>query len=304
MALIQSGIESASAPRIGALEAGGTKMVLAVGTADGEIMERAEIPTTFPEECVPHMIGWFHARKVDALGVGAFGPTRVNPEAADFGYVLDTPKPGWKGYDFYGELKKGLDVPIGYDTDVNVACLGEARFGAAQGLTHVVYITVGTGIGAGVLVDGKLLHGLLHPEAGHMLVARQPEDELQSVCPYHLSCLEGLASGPAIEARWGEPANALADRVEVWELESDYLAQAIANYVLCYSPQRIVLGGGVMKQSQLFPLVRAKALKNLNGYISTNDLGSMESYIIEAGCGGNQGILGCLELGRRVLCRS
>lgn len=137
-----------------------------------------------------------------------------------------------------------------------------------------------------------------------MLVARQPEDELQSVCPYHLSCLEGLASGPAIEARWGEPANALADRVEVWELESDYLAQAIANYVLCYSPQRIVLGGGVMKQSQLFPLVRAKALKNLNGYISTNDLGSMESYIIEAGCGGNQGILGCLELGRRVLCRS
>ena len=293
--------EIGAAGRLGTLEAGGTKMVLAVGTAEGKILEREEIPTTAPEEVVPRMIEWFSERGISALGVGAFGPTGVNPHSEDFGYVLNTPKPGWRGYDFRGALMEGLGVPVGYDTDVNVACLGEVTFGAARGLDVVVYLTVGTGVGAGVMVDGHLLHGMLHPEAGHVLVTRRADDSAESTCPFHDCCLEGLAAGPAIERHWGVPARELADRPEVWDLESDYLAQALANYVMCYSPQRIILGGGVMKQEQLFPLVREKVEKNIAGYLSTRELADMDSYIVPASLGGDQGILGCIELARREL---
>lgn len=286
--------------RIGALEAGGTKMVLSVGTSRGEVLEREEIPTQGPNDCVDRMVEWFDSHSVEALGIGAFGPTGVNPSSSSYGKILETPKTAWRHFDFLSAFKP-LDIPIGYDTDVNVACLGEVTYGSCKGLDTVVYLTVGTGIGAGVMVSGQLLHGMLHPEAGHILLEVQPGDEGNCVCPYHDRCFEGLAAGPSIEHRWGKKGFELADRLEVWDLESTYLAEGIATYVLCYSPQRIVLDGGVMKQTQLFALVRKKVLEYLNGYLVTPELADIDSYIVEAGCKGDQGVLGCIELGRRAL---
>lgn len=288
--------------RLGALEAGGTKMVLAIGTPEGKILEQESMPTTAPEDVVPKMVAWFAERDIKALGVGAFGPTGVNPKAANYGFVLKTPKLGWSGYDFRGELQRGIGVPVGYDTDVNVACLGEVTFGASKDLSSVVYLTVGTGIGAGVYLDGNLLHGMLHPEAGHILVVPNAKDPAGSNCPFHASCLEGRASGPAIQMRWGKPAVELADNPDVWEVEADYLAQALTNYVLTYSPQRIILGGGVMHQEMLFPLIRTKVVEYLNGYINTPEIEDMDTYITPNSLDDKQGILGCIELARREVC--
>lgn len=289
------------AMRIGALEAGGTKMVLAVGTADGAILEQISMPTVEPELVVPQMAEWFASKNVDAVGIGAFGPTVVNPANPNYGKICFTPKPGWSNYDFLGTMRSICDVPMGYDTDVNVACLGEATFGCAKGLDSVVYITVGTGIGAGVMVGGQLLHGMLHPEAGHILLTVNPDDPGKSVCPKHTRCFEGLASGPSIEARWGAKAVDLADRQEVWELEADYIAQALEIYVTCYSPQKIIIGGGVAHQEQIFPLIRTKLADYLNGYLKTDELDDLDSYVVPNSLNEKQGILGCLELGRRAL---
>jgi fructokinase len=275
-------------------------MVLSVGTPDGRVLEREEIPTQGPDDCVDKMVDWFSSRNIDALGIGAFGPTDVNPKSKTYGQILETPKLAWRHFDFLDAFKS-LNVPIGYDTDVNVACLGEVTYGAARGLDTVIYITVGTGVGIGAMIGGKLLHGMLHPEAGHVILQVRPGDEGNCVCPYHDACLEGLAAGPSIEHRWGAKGFELADKPEVWELESDYLAQGLTDFVLCYSPQKIIMGGGVMKQTQLFPLVRQKLLKYLNGYLVLPELQDIDHYVVEAGCKGDQGVLGCIELGRRVL---
>ena len=286
---------------IGALEAGGTKMVCATGYADGTVLEREQIATTTPQETVEAVNAWFADKGIAALGIGAFGPTAVNPASPQYGKILETPKTAWRYFDLLGTIQNELNIPCGYDTDVNVACLGEVTFGCAKGLTDVVYLTIGTGVGAGVMCAGRLLHGMLHPEAGHMLVRARPTEEGRCVCPSHASCLEGLASGPAIAARWGKPAAELADNDEVWALEGDYLGQMCANLVLMYSPRRIVLGGGVMHQEQLYGIVRKKTLEYLGGYIQTAELKDMESYICAPGCGGDQGILGAAELARRTL---
>lgn len=287
--------------RLGALEAGGTKMVCAVVSGDGEVLDRMETPTLTPAETVPQMIEWFTARDVDALGIGAFGPTCVDPNDERYGSILQTPKLAWRGHGLRAAFADALGIPVAYDTDVNVACLGEVVFGCCKGLEDAVYVTIGTGVGAGVMCAGRLLHGMLHPEAGHMLVRTRPTEEGRCVCPSHASCLEGLASGPAIAARWGKPAAELADNDEVWALEGDYLGQMCANLVLMYSPRRIVLGGGVMHQEQLYGIVRKKTLEYLGGYIQTAELKDMESYIRAPGCGGDQGILGAAELARRTL---
>ncbi|MBP3884428.1 MAG: ROK family protein [Olsenella sp.] len=292
------------AARIGALEAGGTKMVLAVGSEDGSIEEQVSMPTVEPDRVVPEMADWFREKGVDAIGIGAFGPTGVNPKSPDYGHILFTPKLAWQGYDFLGKMREGCDVPMGYDTDVNVACLGEATFGCARGLDSVVYITIGTGIGAGVMIGGELVHGMLHPEAGHILLNVSPDDPGKSVCPSHNRCFEGLAAGPSIEARWGAKAVDLQGRDDVWELESDYIAQALENYVVCYSPQKIILGGGVMHQEQLFPLIREKFARYLNNYLRTPELEDLDSYIVPNSLDEKQGILGCIELGRRALAAS
>lgn len=289
---------------IGAIEAGGTKMVLATGYADGAIVERASIPTEEPARTVPAMIDWFASKRIAALGIAAFGPTAVNPKSPEYGHILQTPKLAWRGYDFLGEMQRGLAVPCGYDTDVNGACLGEVMYGAGKGLDNVVYITVGTGIGAGVYVGGQLLHGMLHPEAGHITLARVPGDEdFACHCPSHDSCFEGLAAGPAVVARYGvERASEMADDEGFLELESTYIAQGIATYIYTLSPQRIVLGGGVPDHApKLMPRIRAKVLEQINGYLATPELADIDTYIVPPACDGNQGVLGAIALGARAL---
>ena len=289
---------------IGALEAGGTKMVVATGYADGTVIEREEIPTTTPDETVAAINGWFRNTGIAALGIGAFGPTAVNPASPKYGHILETPKTAWRHFDLLGSIQSILDVPCGYDTDVNVACLGEVEFGCARGLTDVVYLTIGTGVGAGVLSGGALVHGMMHPEAGHILVTRDARDTIgeHSGCPYHDSCLEGLIAGPAIKKRWGgKRASELAEDPEAMDLLADYLAQALMTYILCYAPQKIVIGGGVADHTPIVSLARKKCEKLLNGYIAAPELENIDSYIVNNSLEGKQGIMGCLALGAKAL---
>lgn len=280
----------------GALEAGGTKMVMAIGNEKGEILEQKSIPTRTPEETMPEIISFFCTKNIEALGIGAFGPVDVKKDSPSYGHILNTPKLAWKGYDILGTLKKGLNIPMGIDTDVNGSCLGEMTYGSAKGLNTVVYYTIGTGVGAGVAVDGKLVHGMLHPEAGHMIIAKSKNDKGVSVCPYHDSCFEGLAAGPSIEKRWGKSAKELVGNNEVWELEAEYIAKGLVNTILMLSPQRIILGGGVMHQEQLFPLIRNKVKEIINGYYDTEELKDMDSYIVPASLNDDQGIMGAIRL--------
>ncbi len=284
----------------GALEAGGTKMVMAVGDEGGRILEQRTIPTTTPEETMPQIVEYFKEKikekGIVALGVGAFGPVDVVSGSPTYGYILNTSKLAWKNYNLAGTLEKELGIPVGLDTDVNGSCLGEMTYGCAKGLDTVVYITIGTGIGAGIAVGGKLLHGMLHPEAGHMLIAKNSHDPGKSVCPYHDSCFEGLASGPSIEARWGKKAVELVDKSIVWELESEYIAKGLVNMILTLSPQKIILGGGVMHQEQLFPMIRSKVITMLNEYYTTKELENMDSYIVPASLQDDQGVMGAIRL--------
>lgn len=284
--------------RIGGIEAGGTKMVCAVGDEKGELFERVTISTRQPEETFEEMIRYFSDKQIEALGIGCFGPVDLNRSSATYGFITSTPKPGWKNTDVVGRLQKALSVPVGFDTDVNGAILGEVMLGAAKGCENAIYITVGTGIGVGVYVNGGLLHGLVHPEGGHILLAKHPKDTYSGKCPYHGCCFEGLASGPAIEERWGKKAELLADEMNVWELESYYIAQAITNYILTYSPQKIILWGGVMHQNQLFEQIRAKVPELLSGYIQHPAVTEkIADYIVPPALGDNPGILGAIQLG-------
>ncbi|MBT2658559.1 ROK family protein [Bacillus sp. ISL-18] len=282
---------------LGAIEAGGTKFVCAVGDETGKITDRIQIPTTIPEETLPKVIDFFKKYPVEAIGIGSFGPIDVNRESPTYGYITSTPKPGWKDYPFVQTIQDAFDVPIGFHTDVNAAALGEATFGAAKGLDSCLYITVGTGIGAGALVQGQLLQGHSHPEMGHILVRRHPRDSYQGRCPYHGDCLEGLAAGPAIEERWGEKGVRLAEREEVWELEGYYIAQALMQYILILSPKRIILGGGVMNQKQVFASIYQYLEEFLRDYVSLPEL---SEYIVSPGLGDNAGITGALLLARQA----
>ncbi len=286
--------------RIGALEAGGTKMVCAIGNEKGEIFEKISIPTKTPETTMPEMIQWFKAKKIEALGIGCFGPIDPDKDSPTYGYITSTPKLAWKDYNIVGAFEEQLCCPVGFDTDVNGSALGEVTFGQAKGKKNIVYLTVGTGVGAGVYAEGKLLHGMLHPEAGHILMRRREDDHYEGKCPYHKTCLEGLAAGPAIEERWGKKGIELQDRDEVWDLEAYYLAQALTDYILILAPQLIILGGGVMHQEQLFTRIRAYVKEMLNGYIKTKELEDIDHYIVPASLHDDQGIMGALELGRRA----
>ena len=287
---------------IGALEAGGTKMVCAVGKEDGTILEQVSIPTSTPEETMPRILEYFSSKEIKALGVAAFGPVDVNPASPSYGFILDTPKIPWRQFDLLGSLKEKIHVPMGLDTDVNGSCLGEMTYGCAKGLDSVIYITIGTGVGVGVCSGGRLVHGMLDPEGGHVLLTRHPEDPNGGICPYHPNCLEGFASGPSIEARWGKKAVDLKDNPKVWEIESFYIAQALVDYIMVLSPQKIILGGGVMHQEQLFPLIRGKVKELIGGYLNTPELRDLDQYIVPASLGGDQGIMGCIKLGLNALC--
>lgn len=287
--------------KLGALEAGGTKMVVAIGNEKGEIFEKKSIPTTMPQETIPAIIAFFQDKNIEALGIGTFGPVDVREDSETYGRILDTPKLDWRQYDLLKPFQDALKVPVKLDTDVNGSCLGEMTYGSAKGLKNVIYITIGTGIGVGAAVEGKLLHGMLHPEAGHILIRKNPQDKYQGKCPYHKTCFEGLAAGPAIEERYGKSPLELVNEKEVWELEADYIAQALMNYILILSPERIILGGGVMHQEQLFPIIREKTAEYMAGYLKTEQLNNMESYIVPPSLNDNQGILGALKLASMAL---
>lgn len=277
-------------------------MVCAVGDENGTITERRVFVTRTPQETLPALISFFRERRIDALGIGCFGPVELNRNSENYGFILTTPKTEWIHCDIVGAFSRGLHVPIGFDTDVNAACIGEAEWGAARGVDSCIYVTIGTGIGVGVMAERRLLHGMLHPEAGHILLARHPHDGCRrGVCPYHTNCFEGLASGPAIAARWSRPAEELAERTEVWQLEAYYIGQALCNYIMTLSPERIILGGGVMHQTQLLPLVRAQVETALGGYLQTPQLQDMAQYIVPPALHDDQGVMGCLKLAAEAL---
>lgn len=276
----------------GGIEAGGTKMVCAIIDDDCNVLERNNIPTTTPEETIPKMVDFFREKNIVSLGIACFGPVDLNEQSDTYGYITRTPKEGWSYCDFVGPFKE-LGVPIGFDTDVNGAVYGEALAGAAKGCDTAIYITIGTGIGVGVYMGGKLAHGLMHPEAGHILLNRHPDDHYEGCCAFHKNCFEGLASGPSIMKRWGKPAYELYDQDKVWDIESYYIAQAITDYILCYSPEKIILWGGVMHKEGLLKNITEKVLENLGGYVLIGD-----EYIVTPGLGENTGVIGAGLLGK------
>ena len=289
--------------KIGALEAGGTKMVLGIFTEAGEELDRLTLPTLTPEETVPPMRAFFDGHGIDALGIGSFGPLELNVQAGNYGSITSTPKLAWRDYPLLPALRAGRNIPCAIDTDVNAAVLAEAELGVAKGLTDVVYITVGTGVGGGVLSGGKLVHGLLHPEVGHMLLRPHPDDpNPRGVCPYHDGCLEGLASGPAIGARIGGDAKNLPDDHPTFQIEAEYLAQMCVNLIVTLSPQCIILGGGVMQREALFPLVRARTQALLGGYVqSPAVLAHIDRMIVPPALFPVSGLIGSYLLGKRAL---
>lgn len=289
--------------RLGGLEARGSKMICAVGTEDGVLLDQTIIPTRGPKETMKDVIAYFRDKEIEALGIASFGPVDIHKDSDTYGYILDTPKEAWQHFNLLGTIRDALQVPVELETDMNGACLGELTFGCAKGLDSVVYVSIGTGIGAGIAVNGQLLHGMIHPEAGHMLLRRHPRDGYEGSCPFHATCFEGLASGPAIAERWGRPAEELHNNATVWEMESHYIAQAMVNLILIMSPRVIILGGGVMKNEALFPMIRKRVKKILNGYLDRDEMRDLDKYIVPASLKGNQGVLGCIELARRALVR-
>ncbi len=286
--------------RYGAIEAGGTKMVLAVADEQLNILLRTTLPTQTPDETVPQMLDFFRANKVDALGIGSFGPLDLNPTSEHFGSITKTPKLSWRDYPLLKVFREAMQIPCAIDTDVNAAALCEAVMGAGKGLKNCVYVTVGTGIGGGVYCEGKLVHGLMHPEVGHMLLRAHPEDPCpDGFCPYHKGCLEGAASGPAIEKRWGKNARELPQDHPAWVLEAHYLSQMCVNLMMTVSPERIILGGGVMGQKQLFPMIRKELMQLLNGYIPCVQNG--ENLIVPPACYPDSGLIGSLLLAKNTM---
>lgn len=288
---------------LGALEAGGTKMVCAVGNERGEVFERESFPTRDPASTMADIVGYFKGKGIAALGVSCFGPLDLDEHSPTFGNITTTPKPGWRDVPLRAMLLEALNIPVGIDTDVNGAALGEALLGAGKGVDSLVYYTVGTGIGGGAYYRGMLLHGLVHPEMGHMVMRPHPDDPApHGFCPYHDGCLEGMACGASIQKRWGVSAQELPPDHLAWKLEAEYLAQMCANTTLILSPQRIVLGGGVMQQTHLFAMVRRRTQEILGGYVAhravTQDI---DQYIVPTGLGNNSGAAGSLLLAVRAL---
>jgi fructokinase len=291
----------------GGIEAGGTKFVCAVGTGPEDLRAEVSFSTTMPPETIGRAIQFFQQQRKEgplaAIGIASFGPVDPDPDSPTFGYITTTPKPGWAHTDVAGTIRRALGIPVGFDTDVNAAALGEHRWGAAQGLDTFIYLTVGTGIGGGGMVNGKLIHGLIHPEMGHIRIPHNRDrDPYAGLCPYHGDCLEGLATGPALEHRWGQPGETLPADHPAWQLEAEYLALGLMNYICILSPQRIIMGGGVMQQPHLLPLVRHRVRELLNGYLqSPMILEHLDEYVVLPGLGIRAGVLGAIALGQQAM---
>lgn len=293
----------------GGIEAGGTKFVCMVAGGPGDIRAEIRFPTTQPEETLSRCITFFKEQQtkyhqtIAAIGIACFGPIDLNPASQTWGHITTTPKPGWAHTDVAGPIREALQIPVAFDHDVVVAGIGEGTWGAALGLENFIYLTIGTGIGGGVIAGGKPVHGLVHPEIGHMIMRRDPAiDPFNGCCPYHGDCLEGLACGPALEQRWGKKGYDLPADHPAWELESTYLADALHNLVITVSPQRLILGGGVMQQKHLFPIIRRKVVRSLNGYIQSDTiLKGIDDYIVPPALGNEAGALGCIAMAQRLL---
>lgn len=283
---------------LGAIEAGGTKFVCAIGDEQGQVSDRISIPTTTPAETMTAVDDYFTAHPVAAIGIGSFGPIGVNPEDPKYGYITTTPKPGWGDYDFLGHLKQQFDMPFYWTTDVNEAAYGEAMIGIAKDVPNSIYMTIGTGVGAGVISHNQIFNGRTHTELGHMRLNRLPGDDFKSNCPYHDICLEGLAAGPAVGKRTGMAGKDIPVDNPVWPIIADYIAQACVNLTVAFAPDKIILNGGVMNQRQLFPMIREKFAAYLNGY---EEVPALDDYIVPAGLGNNSGIAGGLLLAQVAL---
>jgi fructokinase len=278
----------------GGIESGGSKWECAIGTGPDDVHTTLTIPTTTPAETMGHVTDFFRSNgPVAAVGIGSFGPIDARPGSATWGYVTTTPKPGWSNTDVGQEIQRRLDVPVAFDTDVNAAALAEHRWGAGRGLRSVWYVTVGSGIGGGGVLDGTILHGLSHPEFGHLRVPHDFEaDPFPGSCPYHGDCLEGLASGTALAARWGMPASEL-EAAAAWELEARYLALGLLAVVAVLSPERIVVGGGVAQRDGLLAQVGRDLAGLLNGYL---DFALSDGYVTAPALGSRAGVLGAIAL--------
>jgi fructokinase len=288
----------------GGIEAGGTKFVCAVGETPQAIQASTVIPTMTPTATLNRAIAFFRSYPIHGLGLATFGPIDLDRDSSTYGHILSTPKRAWQGCPIVHILQTALGVPVAVDTDVNAAAMAEASYGAGRGDDPIVYLTVGTGIGGGAVIHGHPLHGLMHPEMGHMLLARVPSDTQPSGCSFHEDCLEGLASGHAIKVRFGAPET-LPPAHEVWRLEATYLGQALATIITILSPQRIIIGGGVMHQASLLPDIREVCARTLNGYLprlrTSHDF---ETYIVTPALGDEEaGVIGALHLAQEVCSR-
>lgn len=289
-----------SADLVGGVEAGGTKVVCAIGRDPDDVRAEARFATTTPAETLARVVRFFreHATPIAALGVATFGPVDLDPGSPTFGAITATPKPGWQHVDVVGPLRDALGVPIALDTDVNGAAYGEHRWGAGRGQGTVVYVTVGTGIGGGGVVHGRLLHGLVHPEMGHLRIPHdRAADPFPGVCPYHGDCLDGLASARALAERWGAPPETLPPDHRAWDLEAEYLALGLVSIIGVLSPRRVVVGGGVLAHRPLLPRIRRRLVELLAGYIQARELVSdVDTYIVSPALGADAGVLGALAL--------
>lgn len=286
----------------GGIEGGGTKFVCIVSSGPGDVRAETRFPTTTPGETIGKAIDFFREamakEPLAAVGIASFGPVDLDPASPTYGYITTTPKPNWAMTNFLGPVRDALGIPCAFDTDVNAAALGEYRWGASQGMDPSIYFTIGTGIGAGVIVNGAPVHGLVHPETGHILVPHDWEkDPFPGWCTFHGDCFEGLAAGPALQSRWGVRAETLPPDHVAWDLEAGYIAAAVAAQIYSLSPRKIILGGGVMQQPHLLPMVRSKVLAILNGYIQSRTiLDHIDTYIVAPALGSMAGSMGAIAL--------
>lgn len=282
----------------GGIEAGGTKFICAVADEKLQIKETISIPTTDPQTTFEQVFAFFDRYPIAALGIGSFGPIGIQPDHENYGHILATPKEGWSGVDFLGQMKQRYKVPTAWTTDVNAAAFGEIKRGAAKGKRSCIYLTIGTGIGGGVVINDEVFQGISHPEMGHLFIKRDPEDTYQGTCPYHKDCLEGLAAGPSLEARTGIKGEELPLDHPIWDLQANYLAQALMSYTLILAPEVIVLGGGVMNQDHLLKKIQQQFTVLMEGYLETP---KVEEYILRWGLPNKSGLIGTLLLAQKEL---
>jgi fructokinase len=293
------GIIAQVAEIYGGVETGGTWIVCGLGTGPGEIVAQETFRTAQPRETLDRIAGFFEAHpRPAAIGVGSFGPVDLDPRSPTWGHVTTTPKPGWAHTSVASALRDRLGIPVSFDTDVNAAAIAEHRWGAGRDAESLCYLTVGTGIGAGLVIDGRPRHGLIHPEVGHMRIPRDRErDPFAGVCPVHGDCWEGLASGKAIRERWGADPAELADDHPAWELEAEYLALGILSIVCVISPHRVIAGGGVMERASLLPAIGLRLRGLLAGYLESAMLGDeIDRYLVAPELGDRAGVLGAIAL--------